>query len=148
MKFEQTACYVSELTDGAPDCLPPNDPNLVSMLGDVILSYGFVVISVIDAAEPVRMPAACEPLVECCTAIPEGSRQTQCYDWLDGPLGTSMVDGCPVSALNFKEYFECVEPSGEGSGDVEAGAAGAGGAGEEPARYRCCYETCGYTHFN
>jgi hypothetical protein len=110
------------------------------MLADFIQSIGFVVTFVIDAEEPIRMPAACEPLVACCEALPEGYKQTQCYDWLDGATGNFTVDGCPVLMPSFKESFECAEPSDE------AGAAGAGGAGDEPARYRCCYESCGYTH--
>lgn len=146
--YEQTQCYLSELADGAPDCLPPNDPALVPMLQDYISSSGFVVTFVIEAGETIRMPAACEPLVACCTPVTPEYKQTQCYDWLDGAGEMFTVDGCPVAGPNFKEYFGCAAASGETGGDVETGAGGAGGVGEEPARYRCCYETCGYTHYN
>jgi hypothetical protein len=112
--------------------------------------------------DSVPMPPACEPLIACCGSVSPDYRRTECYDWLDGPREDFTVDGCPVLSTNFKEYFECAPTpgedgaAGEGGGAGNTGEGGAGGAseagaagtGDGPLRVRCCYQTCGYTHFN
>jgi hypothetical protein len=155
--FERIQCYISELAEGEPECLPANNPTLVARLGDYISSTGFVTQFVIDVADTIPLAPSCQPLAECCAGLSDMSKQMQCYDWLESSRPSVFVDGCPVRDSSFKASFNCAESTDAGTQQSDAGMSPSsdagvseGGAPELPAapsRSQCCYHVCGYTHW-
>ena len=151
---EVTQCYVSERTQGEAECLPVNDPTLLGHLQTPIASTGFGTWFVIDVAETIPLPNSCEPLLECCSRIPQDNstyRQHRCYDWLENPSSTTLVDGCPVWRATFKEVFACSETSVSDAGQSQDAGGDAAtterddaGSQADPFHSLCCYRTCGF----
>lgn len=141
-RHEDVQCYVAELKDGHPDCLPDSDPAVVGRLVDFIHSNGFGAEFVLEAAPDMMLPAGCDDVVACCEQLTVSYEQSACFDALDdthhGAIdcstfstrpppfgGTTWGDSCP--ALKAK------------SSDEDAGP-------PEPTHYGlCCYRACGHT---
>jgi hypothetical protein len=131
------------VADTGESCLPADDPTLVSRVADQISSCGFAVTFVIDAADDVALPTACDQLVQCCDAMLGDNKW--CYDIVDS--STLAVDFCSAN-LSSMVASQCpgVAASGDGgAGDASNGGSGAQGDGGVSSRYKlCCYHSCGY----
>jgi hypothetical protein len=139
---ENVQCYVTEATNGEPQCLAADDPAILARLGDSISSCGFVTEFVIAATESQPVPAACEELLECCESLTDWQGQ-QCHDRVD-----SGGRDCAAFLQTYRSQSLCSEPSG-GDAGVDAGLSMEADAGESArsSRYAlCCYRACAYIH--
>ena len=143
--LEGVQCYVTEATNGGPECLPVGDPTLVSRLLDNISSCGFALEFVIDDIESQPVLAGCDGLVECCASALPGVSPIACLD----PVDDQQRQGACADALDSRiSQSECSAPASADAGaGVDAGAPSAGDAGAAvSSRYAlCCYRVCGYT---
>ncbi len=159
---EATKCYISEPGQGEAECLPVTDATLAERLQDFLSSEGYAVAFVLGDAEKVPLSASCEPLLECCSSIAGESEARRCRDWLENPLSTTLVDGCPVqhpspygstSIPRFTESFcpDISEPdagqSPDAAGDAATIGQGDAGSQEAPSHSLCCYSVCRYLHW-
>jgi hypothetical protein len=146
-RFEGVACYVAELKDGRPDCLPDSDPSVVGRLGEYVFSSGFGAEFVIESAPDVSLPGSCEGAIACCNQQAERFYQVACLDVLDHPNHGSPDQFCPAfgtlqTRLANDETWGKLCPMLTS----DAGLASEEDAGTAvPTQHGlCCYRACGH----
>jgi hypothetical protein len=144
-RYEGVQCYVAELKDGRPDCLPDSDPSVVGRLSDYIFSSGFGAEFVIESAPDVSLPGSCEGAIACCDQQTDRSHQLACFDELDDTGFGSPGESCPdfgtrqTRLRNDETWGKLCPMLTSDAGEEDAGAA-------VPAQHGlCCYLACGHS---
>jgi hypothetical protein len=126
----RTQCYITELVDGQPQCLPASEPGLVRRLQETISSTGFETDFVLDAASMFAAQPACDRMIGRCIGL-AGYQQAECFNSIDKP-GSACAPASSAASGGQSYEYPC------NSADADAGAEPA------PSHGLCCYTSCGH----